>query len=196
VGEVPLPPYIRRPTGRRARSRALPDRLRARAGGGGRADRGLHLTPELLDALARGGVEVASLTLHVGPGTFLPIRADDARRHGWRPSRTSCRRDGGAIARTRAAAGGSSRSDDDGACARVGAATGRRPGRGEARLFIRPGHRFRVVDALLTNFHLPRSTLLALVAAFAGWDAIRAPTTRRVAAGYRFYSFGDAMLIT
>jgi S-adenosylmethionine:tRNA ribosyltransferase-isomerase len=201
VGEVPLPPYIRRPDGPTAADRVRYQTTYARTPGAVAAPTaGLHLTAPLLDALARAGVEVVPLTLHVGPGTFLPIRVDTLEHHTMEaepyhvPGPTAA-----ALARARAAgrrvvAVGTttvraleSAADADGSVA---------AGPGEASLFIRPGHRFRVVDALLTNFHLPRSTLLALVAAFAGWPRVREAYAEAVRLRYRFYSFGDAMLLT
>jgi S-adenosylmethionine:tRNA ribosyltransferase-isomerase len=198
VGEVPLPPYIRRPSGPTAADRERYQTVYARVPGAIAAPTaGLHLTPELLDRLRTTGVGVAALTLHVGPGTFLPLRADleTARMEAEPydvPEETVTR-----VATTRARGG---------RIIAVGTTTVRalesaaaegelRAGAGSAALFIRPGHRFRVVDALLTNFHLPRSPLLALVAALAGWDRIRDAYAEAVAAGYRFYSYGDAMLI-
>jgi len=200
VGEVPLPPYIRRPDGPHVTDRERYQTVYARVPGAVAAPTaGLHLTPALLDAVRDAGVDVVSCTLHVGPGTFLPIRADtlDAHEMASEPYELPAAT-GDAVARTRSAGG---------RVVAVGTTTVRalesaaasgalRAGGGEAHLFIRPGHRFQVVDALLTNFHLPRSTLLALVAAFAGWETIRAAYEEAVRRRYRFYSFGDAMLIT
>src|SRR5438874_1854214 len=160
---------------------------------------GLHLTRELLGAIAVAGVRVATLTLHVGPGTFLPVRSNDLEQHVMAPEPSD-------IPPPTVEAIGAARAEG-GRVVAVGTTTVRalesasadgalHAGPGAAALFIRPGHRFRVVDGLLTNFHLPRSTLLALVAAFAGWDRIRAAYAEAVRLGYRFYSYGDAMLIT
>ncbi len=182
VGEVPLPPYVRRaPTpADRERYRTVYARV---PGAVAAPTAGLHLSAELLAAIAAAGVRVATLTLHGGPGpepsdippaTVETIGA--ARARGGRVV---------AVGTTTVRALESAWAD--------GAV---RAGPGAAALFIRPGHCFRVVDALLTNFHLPRSTLLALVAAFAGWDRIRAAYAEAVRLGYRFYSYGDAMLIT
>jgi S-adenosylmethionine:tRNA ribosyltransferase-isomerase len=160
---------------------------------------GLHFTAALLAELAERGVRSAYLTLHVGPGTFLPVRSARLEDHRMLPERFMV---------TEAAA----REIDEarqrgGRVVAVGTTTVRaleavagpsgvvEPGEGVASLFVTPGFRFRVVDALLTNFHLPRSTLLALVAAFAGWDTVRAAYAEAIDAGYRFYSYGDAMLI-
>jgi S-adenosylmethionine:tRNA ribosyltransferase-isomerase len=198
VGEVPLPPYVRRaPT---AADRERYQTVYARAPGAvASPTAGLHLTRDLLGALAAAGVRVVTLTLHVGPGTFLPIRTDDLDQHVMAPERAD-------IPAPTLEAIGAARTAGARVVA-VGTTTVRalesaftegalHAGPRAATLFIRPGHRFRVVDALLTNFHLPRSTLLALVAAFAGWERIRAAYAEAVRLGYRFYSYGDAMLIT
>jgi S-adenosylmethionine:tRNA ribosyltransferase-isomerase len=199
AGEVPLPPYITRPGGPTAADRKRYQTVYARVPGAVAAPTaGLHLTPEILAALDARGVEVAVLTLHVGPGTFLPIRTDDLDAHvmpGERyviPAATAARVAAARAAGRRVLAVGTTTVRAlESAAAPDGAGS-----EGEATLFIRPGYRFRVVDGLLTNFHLPRSTLLALVAAFAGWDHIRAAYDEAVRRRYRFYSFGDAMLIT
>src|SRR5437899_441247 len=146
-----------------------------------------------------GGRRGEGLPRHVGPGTFLPIRTDDLDHHVMAPEPSAIPPSTVEAIEAARARGGR--------VVAVGTTTVRalesawadgavRAGPGAAALFIRPGHRFRVVDALLTNFHLPRSTLLALVAAFAGWDRIRAAYAEAVRLGYRFYSYGDAMLIT
>jgi S-adenosylmethionine:tRNA ribosyltransferase-isomerase len=198
VGEVPLPPYVRRAPTPADRERY--QTVYARVPGAVAAPTaGLHLTPELLAAIAAAGVRLAPLTLHVGPGTFLPIRTDDLDHHVMAPEPSdippatveaigaACARGGRVVAVGTTTVRALESAWADGTV---------RAGPGAAALFIRPGHRFRVVDALLTNFHLPRSTLLALVAAFAGWDRIRAAYAEAVRLGYRFYSYGDAMLIT
>lgn len=196
AGEVPLPPYIARPGGPNAADRERYQTTYARVPGAIAAPTaGLHLTPALLDALAARGIELAALTLHVGPGTFLPIRTDDLDAHvmpGERyaiPDDTAARIAAARAAGRRVVAVGTTtvRALESSAADGVRA--------GEATLFIRPGHGFRVVDALLTNFHLPRSTLLALVAAFAGWERVRGAYEEAVRRRYRFYSFGDAMLL-
>lgn len=200
VGAVPLPPYVRRPDGTRECDRERYQTVYARVPGAVAAPTaGLHLTAPLLDAVAAAGIAVAPLTLHVGPGTFLPIRTDDLGAHTMLaepyeiPPATvdaigaACAKDG------RVVAVGTTTVRALESATRGGTLTA---GPGEATLFIRPGHAFRAVDVLLTNFHLPRSTLLALVAAFAGWERIRAAYAEAVRLGYRFYSFGDAMLLT
>ena len=140
-----------------------------------------------------------TLTLHVGPGTFQPIRTDTLAAHVMAPERyvvppeTAERVNEARAAGRRIVAVGTTTVR---ALEAAGGDGRLRAGPGEARLFIRPGYPFRMVDVLLTNFHLPRSTLLALVAALAGWDHIRTAYEDAVRRGYRFYSFGDAMLIT
>ncbi len=200
LGQVPLPPYIRRPApdprdrGWYQTVFARPDR----AGSAAAPTAGLHFTPRVLERLAARGIEVVSVTLHVGLGTFLPVRADrleDHRMHGeWYQVP-----DGAAEAVNRAldegrrvVAVGTTATrvlEHCGAGGRVG------PGQGWTDLFIRPGHRFRIVGGLLTNFHLPESTLVVLVCAFGGRDRVLAAYRHAVAAGYRFYSYGDAMLV-
>ena len=198
VGEAPLPPYIRR-------SAPEPEDVEryqtvfARVPGSVAAPTaGLHLGPRVLAALEARGVERAEVILHVGPGTFRPVRTRDVavrKLHAEPfelPVSTAHR-----IAQTRARGGrvvavGTTTTRVLEACAVEEGVEARR---GETDLFLLPGSRFRVVDALLTNFHLPRSSLLLLVAAFAGREAVLRAYTEAVRAGYRFYSYGDAMLI-
>jgi S-adenosylmethionine:tRNA ribosyltransferase-isomerase len=199
-GAMPLPPYIRRPKGGDARDRADYQTMFARAEGAVAAPTaGLHFTPALLAALAARGVEWLTVTLHVGPGTFLPVKVDDPREHRMHAewgvvsaaaaSRISAvRARGGRIV----AVGTTSLRLLESAAAEDGTVA---PFAGETRLFILPGYRFRAIDLLLTNFHLPRSTLLMLVTALAGHDRIKAAYAHAVAAQYRFFSYGDACLI-
>ena len=199
IGHVPLPPYIKRPDEPSDRLRYQTVYARER-GSVAAPTAGLHFTTALLDQLAARGVGRADVTLHVGYGTFKPIRADRVEDHEVDPETFSVSADA-AAALTRARAEGrrviavgtttvrvleSLAADRDG---RIG------PQAGETRLFIRPGHRFRVVNGLITNFHLPRSSLLVLVAAFAGRERILAAYQDAIALGYRFYSYGDAMVI-
>ncbi len=200
-GRAPLPPYIARDG--REDARADRDRYQtvfARAPGAVAAPTaGLHFTPELLAALQGGGVELAYVTLHVGEGTFEPIRVAEVEQHRMHAERYELpAATAAAIAATRARGGrvvavGTTSCRTLETCARDDRTVA--PGSGSSDIFLFPGRPFRVVDALLTNFHLPQSTLLMLVAAFAGRDAILAVYRDAVAAGYRFYSFGDAMLI-
>ena len=200
IGETPLPPYIRRDA---ARPEDAPryQTVYARVPGSVAAPTaGLHLSEALLARLAARGVEIADLVLARRPGDVPAARAGAAReRRAARASVLAAGRDGRAASRRRArAAGAWSRSGRRArACSRraprpSGAVE---PGAGETDLFLRPGSRFRVVDALLTNFHLPRSSLLMLVAAFAGRERVLAAYAEAIRAGYRFYSYGDAMLV-
>jgi S-adenosylmethionine:tRNA ribosyltransferase-isomerase len=199
-GAMPLPPYIKRPRGGDPRDRADYQTIFAHAEGAVAAPTaGLHFTPALLDALDERGIGWTMLTLHVGPGTFLPVKTADPRDHkmhaewGVLSADTAERiaavqRAGGRIV----AVGTTSLRLVESAAAENGEIG---PFAGETRLFILPGYRFRAVDLLLTNFHLPRSTLLMLVAAFAGLDRIESAYTHAIASGYRFFSYGDACLI-
>jgi S-adenosylmethionine:tRNA ribosyltransferase-isomerase len=199
-GLPPLPPYIER-----HRAPAVGDRERyqtvyARSDGSVAAPTaGLHFTPALLAALEGRGVELCFLTLHVGPGTFRPIRSariDEHRMHAEPveiPPATARAVNRARAAGRRVIAVGTTAAR---ALEWAAGADGRvRSGAGEADLFIRPGHRFRAIDGLLTNFHLPRSTLLVLVAALCGRETVLAAYRHAVTARYRFYSYGDAMLV-
>jgi S-adenosylmethionine:tRNA ribosyltransferase-isomerase len=199
-GAMPLPPYIKRAPGGDPRDRTDYQTMFARAEGAVAAPTaGLHFTPALVAALANRGIGLATLTLHVGPGTFLPVKTQDPRDHRmhgeWGSLTTetalqvaATRRTGGRIV----ALGTTSLRLLETAAAETGEV---RPFAGETRLFILPGYRFRAIDLLLTNFHLPRSTLLMLVAALAGLDRIKAAYAHAVAERYRFFSYGDACLI-
>jgi S-adenosylmethionine:tRNA ribosyltransferase-isomerase len=199
-GAMPLPPYIKRPRGGDAQDRADYQTIFAREEGAVAAPTaGLHFTPALLDALAARGIEWATVTLHVGPGTFLPVKTDDPRQHRMHAewgvvNVEAARRINAARARGGriVAVGTTSLRLLESAAAESGKIRGFS---GETRLFILPGYRFRAIDLLLTNFHLPRSTLLMLVAALAGLDRIKAAYEHAVAARYRFFSYGDACLI-
>jgi S-adenosylmethionine:tRNA ribosyltransferase-isomerase len=199
-GRMPLPPYIKRPPGGDPRDRDDYQTIFARAEGAVAAPTaGLHFTPALLDALEKRGVGLARLTLHVGPGTFLPVKTGDPRDHRmhgeWGTLSVEC---AGRIARAKRcggriiAVGTTSLRLLETAAAETGEV---RPFAGETGLFILPGYQFRAIDMLLTNFHLPRSTLLMLVAALAGLARVKAAYAHAVASGYRFYSYGDACLI-
>ena len=196
IGEMPTPPYIKE----RLVDRERYQTVYARAEGSAAAPTaGLHFTPELLSAVRDRGVGVAFVTLHVGLDTFRPVRVDDPAEH--RIHREWYRVD-------EASAGAINQAHREGGrviavgttCVRVleSAATNGRVAAGEGwtGLFILPGYRFRVVDAMLTNFHLPRSTLLMLVSAFAGRDRVLAAYAAAIERRYRFYSFGDCMLVT
>ena len=199
-GSMPMPPYIKRPRGGDLRDRGDYQTIFARAEGAVAAPTaGLHFSPSLLEALARHGIRWTTLTLHVGPGTFLPVKVTDPREHPMHAEWgvvspetadriAAARREGGRII----AVGTTSLRLLETAAAETGDV---RPFAGDTRLFIMPGYRFRAIDMLLTNFHLPRSTLLMLVAALAGLERIKSAYSHAIARGYRFFSYGDACLI-
>ncbi len=200
VGHVPLPPYLHRADDPADRERY--QTIFARVPGAVAAPTaGLHLTPALLDRLGARAVEVARVTLHVGLGTFQPVTADDLDDHPMHAEIFSVPADAAqSIDRARQRGAPVLAIGTTVVRALESAADPDRPGHvrasdGETRLLIQPGHAFRVVDQLLTNFHLPESTLLALVAAFAGRERVLAAYAAAVEAGYRFYSYGDGMLI-
>ena len=202
-GEIPLPPYVVPRRADHAGDAELAERYQtvfARVPGSVAAPTAsLHFTPAVLDAVRARGVTIAPLVLDVGIGTFRPMSGasiDDHVMHAERyaiPDETAAaiaaaRRDGRRVI----AAGTTVLRALEGAALATGSVRG---GAGETSLFVTPGFRFAVVDALLTNFHLPRSTLLVLVAAFAGYARVRRAYAAAIEAGYRFYSFGDAMFV-
>ena len=199
IGHVPLPPYIRRPDRSEDADRYQTVYARER-GSVAAPTAGLHLSRPLIDRLAARGVGVAEVTLHVGYGTFQPVRVERVESHRIEPERYDIDEDAaGAIDRAlqegrRIVAVGTTTTRTLEAVAK---ANGGRvvPGTGEADLFIYPGFSFRVVGGLLTNFHVPQSSLLMLVAAFAGRERVLAAYRTAVEERYRFYSYGDAMLI-
>jgi S-adenosylmethionine:tRNA ribosyltransferase-isomerase len=197
VGEMPTPPYIRERLGDPARYQTIYAR---EEGSAAAPTAGLHFTRRLLDALRARGMAIEFVTLHVGLDTFRPVReADPAEHHMHREAFELPPRVAEAVERTRQCGGrvvavGTTTVRVLETCATDAGAV--RAGQGWSDLFIRPGFGFRVVDALLTNFHLPRSTLLMLVSAFAGRERILQAYQEAIRRGYRFYSFGDCMLIT
>ncbi|HUH95689.1 MAG TPA: tRNA preQ1(34) S-adenosylmethionine ribosyltransferase-isomerase QueA [Casimicrobiaceae bacterium] len=196
-GEVPLPPYIdRAPTPEDSERYQT---VYARHPGAVAAPTaGLHFDSTLLLRLSARGIDLAYLTLHVGAGTFQPVETEDLSQHRLHRERFSIPpQTVAAVARTRAAGRSVVAIGTTTLRALESAAIGGelRPGEAETALFVTPGYRFRVVDRLLTNFHLPRSTLLMLVSAFAGFDCIRAAYAHAVRERYRFFSYGDAMLL-
>jgi S-adenosylmethionine:tRNA ribosyltransferase-isomerase len=197
-GTVPLPPYIHRPADEGDRERY--QSLFARASGAVAAPTAsLHFDATLLAEIAASGVSCACVTLHVGAGTFQPIRTSDLEDHSMHSERFSVDvATWQAVERTQAAGGRVVAVGTTVVRALESAALERHQGSGvsgETRLFIRPGFRFRVIDALITNFHLPESTLLILVAAFAGREAVLSAYAHAVRERYRFFSYGDAMLV-
>ncbi|MCB1538768.1 MAG: tRNA preQ1(34) S-adenosylmethionine ribosyltransferase-isomerase QueA [Rhodospirillales bacterium] len=194
-GEMPLPPYMHRRAG--ASDRTDYQTAYARHPGSVAAPTaGLHFTPKLLAAIDAAGARRVHVTLHVGAGTFLPVKADDTDDHVMHAEWAHVSEEAAAAINAARQAGGrvvavgttslrtlESMADENGVL---------QAGRRETRLFITPGYRFRCVDVLMTNFHLPRSTLLMLVSAFAGRERMLAAYRHAIADGYRFYSYGDA----
>ncbi len=200
LGNAPLPPYIRRNGASFEDDLVRYQTVYAREPGSVAAPTaGLHFTPGLMEKLSAGGIEVVDITLHVGVGTFLPVGTEDVREHRMEEEDYSV---------APAAARAINRAKDQGkrviavgttvvrALESLADDAGRvRAGAGKTGLFIYPGHRFRVVDGMVTNFHLPGSTLILLVAALVGRRRLLRAYDEAVALGYRFYSYGDAMLI-
>jgi S-adenosylmethionine:tRNA ribosyltransferase-isomerase len=199
-GDIPLPPYI---AGRRAadeQDRTDYQTMFAREEGSVAAPTaGLHFTEATVQALAARGIVLHKVTLHVGAGTFLPVKADDTSGHRMQPEWGSVSAETAAALNATRHVGGrivavgstvlrllESAAADDGVLSAFSGDTG---------LFITPGYRFRAVDAMLTNFHLPRSTLFMLVCAFCGLDVMRRAYAHAIENGYRFYSYGDACLL-
>ena len=199
-GESPLPPYIHTPLPAAQEERY--QTVYAAAGGSVAAPTaGLHFTPEFLRQAEAKGAALAYLTLHVGIGTFRPVKVEDTADHVMHEETVilneACAETVNATTGRVLAVGTTSVRSLESAAARLNPGDGRRvaPFTGETDLFITPGYRFRAVDAMLTNFHLPQSTLLMLVAAFAGYESTMNAYAVAVEEAYRFFSFGDAMLI-
>src|SRR3984957_12672873 len=199
-GDMPLPPYIgsRRTVDERDRT-DYQTMFAHEEGSVAAPTAGLHFTESLVQALRERGIALHRVTLHVGPGTFLPVNADDTSEHHMHPewgavsaetapALNATRRAGGRIV----AVGSTSLRLIESAAAEDGTL---KTYCGETALFITPGYRFRAVDAMLTNFHLPRSTLFMLVSAFCGLDVMRRAYAHAIDSGYRFYSYGDACLL-
>lgn len=196
LGEMPLPPYIKERLSDPERYQTVYAR---EEGSKAAPTAGLHFTPELLEAIRQQGVEVVSITLHVGLGTFRPVTAETVEEHQMHAEYYRVPQESAAAINRAKARGGR--------CVAVGTTVVRTlesvaaddgevlPGSGWTEIFIYPGYRFKVIDAMVTNFHLPRSTLLMLVSAFAGREQVLRAYQEAIALGYRFYSFGDAMLI-
>ncbi|MEA3049393.1 MAG: S-adenosylmethionine:tRNA ribosyltransferase-isomerase [Sphingomonadales bacterium] len=200
AGRMPLPPYIagRRPADERD-SEDYQTLFAREAGAVAAPTAALHFTPELVEALGKADVRTETLTLHVGAGTFLPVKAEDTKDHvmhaewGRIDAAVAGRLNAARAAGGRVIAVGTtslrlleSAASEDGLI---------RPFEGDTAIFITPGHRFRAIDGLLTNFHLPRSTLFMLVSALMGLETMRAAYAHAIASGYRFYSYGDASLL-
>jgi S-adenosylmethionine:tRNA ribosyltransferase-isomerase len=201
IGMMPLPPYIKRPdhTHAQADRNAYQTVYASRKGAVAAPTAGLHFSRQLLDRLTAHGVKVVALTLHIGYGTFKPVRVSDIRDHHMHHERF-------AISAATAAVINQAKADGRRVMA-VGTTSVRtleyaaaadgsiHEGRGQCDLFIYPGYRFKVIDAMITNFHLPRSTLMMLVSAFAGRENILNAYQTAIERRYRFYSYGDAMMI-
>lgn len=200
IGHVPLPPYIKRPHGSTEEDlRAYQTVYASSKGAVAAPTAGLHFTQKLLEALAAKGVRIVQITLHVGYGTFLPVTSEDIRDHKMHPEWyeitpaaanliNQCKAAGGRVV---AVGTTSVRSLEDASDAEGILARGSR----KCDLFIYPGYRFKVIDVMITNFHLPKSTLLMLVSAFADREKILHAYAEAVKEKYRFYSYGDAMMI-
>lgn len=200
IGHLPLPPYIagKRPEDERDRS-DYQTLFAEKEGAVAAPTAGLHFTPDLMDRLAKAGIDTVRVTLHVGAGTFLPMKADDTRDHrmhaewGEITAETADRLNAARAKGGRIVAVGTtslrlleSAASDQGVI---------KPFAAETDIFITPGYRFKAVDALMTNFHLPKSTLFMLVSAFSGLDCMQDAYAHAIASGYRFYSYGDASLL-
>lgn len=208
IGHMPLPPYIHR-------SDTADDRERYQTvfsdepGSAAAPTAGLHFTPEILDQLRHHGLQIETITLHVGLGTFQPVRAENVEdihlhaEHYTLPTATAEAINAALREKRRIVAAGTTTTRTLEHCAQVAEKSGfephagimLHPHSGETSVFLRPGHRFRVVSGLLTNFHLPQSTLLMLVSAFAGRESVLAAYRHAVRERYRFFSYGDCMLI-
>jgi S-adenosylmethionine:tRNA ribosyltransferase-isomerase len=197
AGEVPLPPYIRRPDEPLDRE-AYQTVYASRPGAIACPTAGLHFTEAIMEELTQRGIEVVSVTLHVGPGTFMPVRHKDYTRHRLEaeyfelPAATAARLNQARVRGRRLVAVGTTSTRVLEFCA---GPEGFTPQQGWCDLYIYPGYRFKAVNRLLTNFHLPKSTLLLLVSAFAGRELIMRAYEEAIKEQYRFYSYGDCMLI-
>jgi S-adenosylmethionine:tRNA ribosyltransferase-isomerase len=194
-GSIPLPPYIRDGRAQESDSDRYQTVYATVAGSVAAPTAGLHFTPELLSALAANGVRTARVTLHVGLGTFAPVKEDDPLKHAIHAEWCEVSEATATVIRDVKSAG-------TGRVIAVGTTSVRtletsraEAYRGDTSLFITPGHSFAVVDAMITNFHLPRTTLLLLVQALAGSDLTRRAYAEAIANDYRFFSYGDAMLV-
>ena len=198
-GSMPLPPYIKRKAPKASDRQDYQTVFAEKEGAVAAPTAGLHFTPALLSALEEAGIGLTRLTLHVGAGTFLPVKTEDVARHrmhseiGIIEEETACSINQAQAAGGRIVAVGTtplrlleSAAEDDGQV---------KPFHGETDLFIRPGYRFKAVDCLVTNFHLPKSTLFMLVSAFSGLDRMKTAYAHAIEADYRFFSYGDACLL-
>jgi S-adenosylmethionine:tRNA ribosyltransferase-isomerase len=200
IGHMPLPPYIHRDDSGEDRTR-YQTVYANQPGSAAAPTAGLHFTPEILNALKAKGVQVEYITLHVGLGTFQPVRAEylaDIRLHTEHytlPESTATALNTAISQKRRVIAAGTTTTRTLEHCAQIAAGSLLVPHSGSTNIFLSPGHRFQIVQGLLTNFHLPESTLLMLVSAFAGREAVLAAYAHAVRQRYRFFSYGDCMLL-
>ncbi len=200
LGHIPLPPYIASKRGDDERDRSdYQTMFAAHEGSVAAPTAGLHFTDRLLAKLAEAGVGLQKLTLHVGAGTFLPVKTDDLASHKMHSEYGVISPETATAINEARAKGGRIIAVGTTALRLLESAAGEsgevKPYAAETGIFIKPGYRFRVVDAMLTNFHLPRSTLFMLVSAFAGLDRMKQAYAHAIANGYRFYSYGDGCLL-
>jgi S-adenosylmethionine:tRNA ribosyltransferase-isomerase len=195
VGEMPLPPYIAGKRGTDERDAVDYQTIYAeREGAVAAPTAGLHFTPDLMKRLQQSGISTEFVTLHVGAGTFLPVKAEDTADHKMHSEWGEVTAD--TCSRLKAARAAGGRIVAVGTTSlRLLESSGLEPFSGTTDIFITPGYRFRAVDLLVTNFHLPKSTLFMLVSAFAGLDRMRAAYAHAIANDYRFYSYGDSSLL-
>jgi S-adenosylmethionine:tRNA ribosyltransferase-isomerase len=200
IGHMPLPPYIHRDDTPEDRDR-YQTVFSQQPGSAAAPTAGLHFTPEILAQLKQRGVQIETITLHVGLGTFQPVRAlrlEDIHLHAEHytlPAATANAINAAVEVGGRIIAAGTTTTRTLEHCAAVAEGAALEPHSGQTEIFLSPGHRFRIVSGLLTNFHLPKSTLLMLVSAFAGREAVLAAYAHAVRQGYRFFSYGDCMLL-
>ena len=199
-GAMPLPPYIAAKRPEDEQDQIDYQTIYAQADGSVAAPTaGLHFTPELMDRLAAAGVETCFVTLHVGAGTFLPVKVDDIAGHRMHAEFGEVSPDTAERLNRARAAGGRIICVGTTSLRLVESAAGEdgmvRPFADDTAIFITPGYRFRAADGLMTNFHLPRSTLFMLVSAFSGLDRMQAAYAHAISSGYRFYSYGDSSLL-
>lgn len=196
LGQMPLPPYITHPLKDKNRYQTV---YAKHEGAAAAPTAGLHFTPELLDAIEKMGVQIAHVTLHVGLGTFRPVKVEDVTQHHMHSEFYMIEEEQARIINETKATGGRVICVGTTSCRTLESATDENgilhPGSGWTEIFIYPGYQFRIMDALITNFHLPESTLLMLVSALAGKEHILRAYEEAVRERYRFFSFGDAMFI-
>lgn len=196
LGKMPLPPYIKEELQDGERYQTVYSKINGSAAA---PTAGLHFTQELLDKLAAKGVKEAYITLHVGLGTFRPVKEDDLRDHKMHVEHIRVTKEAADTINSARAAGGRIISVGTTSCRTLESCADENgilhPFEGETGIFIYPGYKFRMIDGLITNFHLPESTLLMLVSAFAGYEHVMNAYKQAVEEKYRFFSFGDAMLI-